>query len=316
MDQAAKLRKLAGERGVVIPMDSSVKLGDLDSQVTENSETKVRRQGKKPRFIAITSGKGGVGKSSLAVNLAIMLGKMGKKVTVLDADLGLANINVILGFIPKYTLQHVFKKQKTLGEIVVEIPEGIRIIAGASGFYQLANLSAEQREEMIDSFQDIDMGDIVIVDTGAGVSANVLSFILSAHETIVVTTPEPTAITDAYGIIKAIVSQTSDMTIKLLVNRAASALEGKKVADRVIAIAGQFLNAKVDHIGFIYDDPVVSLAVRNQKPFVLSYPKSKASSCVRSVAANLLNIQLEETEDPTGESFIQKLFGFLGRNET
>jgi flagellar biosynthesis protein FlhG len=311
VDQAAKLRKLAGEKGVLIELDKA------EEKASFAKKDKLKRFGlnpnRKTRIIAVTSGKGGVGKTSLSVNLAITLAKMGKKVTVLDADLGLANINVVLGFIPKYTLHHVFKGQKTLAEIIIEVPEGIKIIAGASGFYQLANLEQNQREDLIQSFLNLDMDDIVIIDTGAGVSANVLSFILASDETIVVTTPEPTAITDAYGIIKAIASQTSEMSIKLLVNRVTSVLEGKRVSERVINIAGQFLNSKVENIGFIFDDPIVSYAVRNQKPFASTHPKSKASSCLRTIAATLINSEVSETGGMN--NFIQKLFKFLGKDE-
>lgn len=311
MDQAAKLRKLAGEKGVLLSLEKS-KAGKVSI-----SNGKLKEIGKKSkektRILSITSGKGGVGKTSISVNLAITLARMGKKVTVLDADLGLANINVILGFIPKYTLHHVFKGQKKVSDIIIEVPEGIKIIAGASGFYQLANLETSQRDALIQSFLDVEMDDIVIIDTGAGVSANVLSFILASDETIVVTTPEPTAITDAYGIIKAIASQTSDMNIKLLVNRASSALEGKRVSDRVINIAGQFLNTKVESIGFIYDDPIVASAVRNQKPFTVTHPKAKASSCLRSIGASLLNCKIEDGEGMPG--FFKKFFQMIGRDE-
>lgn len=311
MDQAAKLRKLADEKGILIPLEN------LDDKKSYRKKVSLKKPDKKPnqntRIIAVTSGKGGVGKTSISVNLAITLAQMGKKVTVLDADLGLANINVVLGFIPKYTLHHVFKGQKKLSDIIIEVPEGIKIIAGASGFYQLANLETNQRDDLIQSFLDIDMDDIVIVDTGAGVSANVLSFILASDETIVVTTPEPTAITDAYGIIKAIASQTSEMSIKLLVNRVNSAMEGKRVSERVINIAGQFLNTKVESMGFIFDDPTVASAVRNQRPFSVTHPKAKASSCLRSIAASLIDCQPEEVEGMTG--FIGRLFNFFGRDE-
>ena len=130
--------------------------------------------------------------------------------TLVDADLGLANINVILGIIPKYNLYHVIKGKKRLKDIIIEVPEGIKIIAGASGFHQLANLEQKQRDEFIEAMNELASDDYLIIDTGAGISQNVLSFVLAADEVIVVTTPEPTAITDAYGIIKAIASQTTE----------------------------------------------------------------------------------------------------------
>ena len=255
MDQAANLRKL----------------------VLENNNTSTSTSKKRTKTIAITSGKGGVGKTSISVSLAIALAKGGSSVTLLDADLGLANINVILGIIPKYNLYHVIKGKKKLKDIVIEVPEGIKIIAGASGFHQLANLDPKQRANFIESISELDSDDFMIVDTGAGVGQNVLSFVMAVDEVVVVTTPEPTAVTDAYGIIKSIASQSPDKVIKLIVNRVQSVAEGKRVAQRVINIAGQFLNIKIENLGFIYDDDYVPKSVRNQKPFIVSYPKSKAS---------------------------------------
>jgi flagellar biosynthesis protein FlhG len=219
VDQAANLRRLVLEKKNDVPSST--------------------------RTIVITSGKGGVGKTSLSVSLAIALAEDGKSVTLVDADLGLANINVILGIIPKYNLYHVIKGKKRLKDIIIEVPEGIKIIAGASGFHQLANLEQKQRDEFIEAMNELASDDYLIIDTGAGISQNVLSFVLAADEVIVVTTPEPTAITDAYGIIKAIASQTTEKNIKLIVNKAQSVSEGKRVAQRVINIAGQFLNIKV-----------------------------------------------------------------------
>jgi flagellar biosynthesis protein FlhG len=193
---------------------------------------------KRTRTIAITSGKGGVGKTSLAVALSIALAKDGSKVTLLDADLGLANINVILGIIPKYNLYHVIKGKKKLKDIVIDVPEGIKIIAGASGFHQLANLDMKQRMDFIEAVSELDEDDYMIIDTGAGISQNVLSFVGASDEVIVVTTPEPTAITDAYGIIKSIASQSPEKSVRLIVNRVQSVSEGKRVAQRVINIAG------------------------------------------------------------------------------
>lgn len=262
------------------------------------------------KTIAITSGKGGVGKTSLAVSLSIAMAQNGAKVTLLDADLGLANINVVLGIIPKYNLYHVIKGKKRLKEIVIDVPEGIQIIAGASGFHQLADLDDKQRNDFIESIGEIDAGDYMVIDTGAGVGQNVLSFLTASDEVVVVTTPEPTAITDAYGIIKSIVSQskTLDKPIKLIVNRVQSVSEGKRVADRIINIAGQFLNVQVENIGFVFDDVYVSKAIRNQKPFIVSFPKSKASVCVNMIADRLMNRSDSQHSGTGMGGFIKRLF--------
>lgn len=283
VDQAATLRKLAAEK--------------KDSKK------------KRTRTIAITSGKGGVGKTSLAVAISIALSQDKKtKVTLLDADLGLANINVILGIIPQFNLYHVIKGKKKLKDIVIEVPEGIRIIAGASGFHQLANLDIKQRKDFIDEFQTLDDDDYMIIDTGAGVSQNVLSFVVAADEVIVVTTPEPTAITDAYGIIKSIAAQTTEKTIKLVVNRAQSVSEGKRVAQRIINIAGQFLNIKVESLGFVFEDANVPKSVRNQKPFIVSYPKTKASACVMMIADRIAERDSGSANGGGISSFLKNLF--------
>lgn len=263
---------------------------------------------KKTKTIAITSGKGGVGKTSIAVSLSIALAKSGSSVTLLDADLGLANINVILGIIPKYNLYHVIKGQKKLKDIVIDVPEGIKIIAGASGFHQLANLDPKQRSEFISSVSELDSDDYMIIDTGAGVSQNVLSFVMASDEIMVVTTPEPTAITDAYGIIKSIAAQSPDKIIKIIVNRVESVAEGNRVAQRIINIAGQFLNIKVENLGFIYDDVYVPKSVRNQKPFYVSYPKSKASVCIAIIADRINNKTMNSYKGSGLASFFKNLF--------
>jgi flagellar biosynthesis protein FlhG len=283
VDQAATLRKLAAEK----------------------KEDRV----KQTKTIAITSGKGGVGKTSLAVSLSIAIARNGQtKVTLLDADLGLANINVILGVIPQFNLYHVIKGKKKLKDIVIDVPEGIKIIAGASGFHQLANLDMKQRKEFIDEFQSLEGDDYMVIDTGAGVSQNVLSFVVAADEVIVVTTPEPTAITDAYGIIKSIASQTNDKPIRLVVNRVQSVSEGRRVAQRIINIAGQFLNIKVDSLGFIFDDPLVAKSVRNQKPFIVGYPKARSSVCVAMIADKITNRESEYSRAGGLSGFIKNLF--------
>jgi flagellar biosynthesis protein FlhG len=191
----------------------------------------------------------------------------------------------MLNMIPKYNLYHVIKKQKTIREILVETEYGISIVAGASGFSQIANMGEDDRKDFISELETLTNADIIIIDTSAGVSSNVLDFIAAADDAVIITTPEPTAITDAYGIIKIIATEydSLNMGLKLVVNRAKGAAEAKNVADRMINIAGQFLNLKVDYLGFIYDDHAVSNAVLRQKPFMVVDPKCKASICVQHI---------------------------------
>ena len=238
---------------------------------------------RKTKIIAVVSGKGGVGKTNVSTNLGLAYKRIGKEVIVLDADLGLANVNVVLGLIPKYNLYHVIRKQKTMKEIILDTEYGIKIVAGASGFSKIANLSSEERENFISELTEFASADIIIIDTSAGVSENVLSFVEAADEVLIVTTPEPTAITDAYGLIKIMNTEIDDldMDLKLIVNRVSSVTEAKRISQRVINIAGQFLNLKLDYLGFIYDDPALSSAVRKQIPFMVSYPNGKATSCIQ-----------------------------------
>jgi flagellar biosynthesis protein FlhG len=266
----------------------------------------------KTRIIAISSGKGGVGKTNVSINLAIAYAQLGKKVIVLDADLGLANVNVILGVIPKYNLYHIIRKQKTLREIILDTPYGIQIVAGASGFSKIANLTDDERESFISELSELSSADIIIIDTSAGVSNNVLDFIAAADDAIIVTTPEPTAITDAYGIIKIIATEIDNMNLglKLVVNRVRSVTEGKRVSERVINIAGQFLNLKVDYLGYVYEDPAVQQSVLRQKPFIVSDPNSKAAICIKHLVGRLEKIEFKEGSG-VGQ-FLKRLLGRTG----
>lgn len=261
------------------------------------------------RIIAVSSGKGGVGKTNIAINLALAYAQLGKRVVVMDADLGLANVNVALGVIPRYNLYHLIRKQKTLSEIVVDTSYGIQIIAGASGFSKIANLSEEERRSFIGELAALANADVIVIDCAAGVSSNVISFIAAADDALIVTTPEPTAITDAYGIIKIIATEIEnlDIGLKLVVNRVRSVVEGKRVAERVITIAGQFLNLKVDYLGFVYEDPVVHAAVVRQKPFLVLDPRSRAAACVRHLVGRLENVDYRDGKGIP--QFLRKLFG-------
>jgi flagellar biosynthesis protein FlhG len=204
--------------------DQAEKLREIMRQKNSGEKPAKAREGKKTRIITVSSGKGGVGKTNTSVNMALAYARLGKKVVVMDADLGLANVNVILGKVPKWNLYHVIRKQRTMKEIMEETEYGISIVAGASGFSKIANLTEDERQNFINELDTLSNADIIIIDTAAGVSDNVMDFIAAADDTVIITTPEPTAITDAYGIIKIIATEVDsvNMGLKLVVNRVKS----------------------------------------------------------------------------------------------
>lgn len=260
----------------------------------------------KTRIIAVTSGKGGVGKMNISVNMAIGYAQQGKKVILIDGDLGLANINVLLNAVPQYNLMQVVNKQKEMQDIVTPTEFGFKFIAGANGFSKIANLSVEQLDRFAEQFSKLSDADIIIIDTGAGIANNVLQFVAAADEVCVVTTSEPTAITDAYGIIKIITTEYVDreMNIKLLVNRVRTSEEGKRVAERIVSIVSQFLNYKVEYVGFVYEDSVVQASVIRQKPFMAINPTSKPAQCIRHIIGRLDKTEVGNSEGVS--SFLKK----------
>ncbi|MDD6295303.1 MAG: MinD/ParA family protein [Treponema sp.] len=264
------------------------------------------------RIIAVTSGKGGVGKSNISVNMAIAYAQLGKKVILIDADLGMANVNVLLNIVPQYNLMQVINKQKTMEQIILDTEYGIKFIASANGFSKIANLNVEELDYFARQFCSLSNADVIIIDTSAGIAQNVLQFVSAADEVFIVTTPEPTAITDAYGMIKMITTEIIDreLTLKLLVNRVRSAEEGRRIADRIINIVGQFLNFKVEYLGFVYEDPVVSSGVLRQKPFMVMNPTSKPAVCIKHIVNKIENAEIVENEGVT--NFLNK---FLSRKK-
>ncbi|MCL2481546.1 MAG: MinD/ParA family protein, partial [Spirochaetaceae bacterium] len=191
---------------------------------------------------------------------------------------------------------NLIKNNKPMKDIIINTKFGISFIAGASGFSKIANLDDEERKRFIAEMNELSFADIIIIDTSAGISNNVLGFIAAADEALIVTTPEPTAITDAYGTIKIITTELIDskIAIKLVVNRVKSVTEAKRVAHRVVSIVGQFLNTKIDYLGYIYDDQIVQNAVLKQKPFIVSDPKCKAAICLKHIVSRLENIEYQE----------------------
>lgn len=293
----------------------------LEPNQAEGLKRFVEQTNSRTHIITITSGKGGVGKSNFALNFAIALANIRdtnhfhtpKRVVIMDADLGLANINVLLGIIPKANLYHVLKGQKSIHEIIIPTNYGVDLIAGASGLSQLANLTEHDRLNLIKNILELNYADYLIIDTAAGVSTNVTQFTAIAHETIVITTPEPTSITDAYGVIKSISLDNGivNPNLKLVVNRAHSQKEAEKVASKLISISNQFLNIQISPLGYIPDTPLVPTAVRKQIPFYILDPQSAPSQSIEQIARKILNIApTSSNENNSGwKKFLDYLIG-------
>lgn len=257
------------------------------------------------KVITVTSGKGGVGKSSISVNLAIQLQKLGNRVVIMDADFGLANIEVMLGIRPKYNLADLIFKGKKLNEIITQGPEGIGFISGGSGIQELTRLSNEQIMALNQSLCLLDeIADIIIIDTGAGIGDAIMEFACSGDETILVVTPEPTSITDAYAVLKALdkkmPEESSEFTIKMLANRVGSFAEGKELYNKLSVVVNKFLKIKVEFLGAIPQDNLLSKAVLKQMPVAISYPKASSSQALFEIAAMVGNNKIEEQKEPNG----------------
>jgi flagellar biosynthesis protein FlhG len=242
--------------------------------------------------IAITSGKGGVGKSNIAVNLAIQFATVGRDVVLLDADLGLANADVLCNIDLPFNLSHVISRKKSLQEVLVEAPGGFRLVGGASGLARMADLTDVDRQRLVDALAELErQTDIILIDTGAGISPNVLAFTRAADQVLIVTTPEPTAITDAYAVIKVVSRQSipgmPSRQLSLLVNQARSRAEARVVQERIAKVAKQFLGVTVLDAGYVLHDEQVSNSVRRRQPFVIANPRSPASQCIAQLAVRL-----------------------------
>lgn len=247
------------------------------------------RLARRARVLAVTSGKGGVGKTNVSVNLSYALLAMGYEVMVLDADLGLANVDVLLGTVPQMHLGHALSGQADILDVIYEGPGRLKLIAGGSGVGELADLPENDLARFIQSMRKLEnQTDFLIVDTGAGLGRSVRNFLLAADVVLVVTTPEPTAMTDAYALIKSVVQKNPAADIKLVVNQAESREEAEEAASRLSAAMLRFLGASLEFLGSIPQDREVPRSVRNQRPFFLASPATAASQAVREIARGLV----------------------------
>lgn len=258
------------------------------------------------RVITVTSGKGGVGKSNISVNLAINFRRHGKRVVIFDADFGLANIEIIFGIAPKYTLFDMIYNNMNITDILTSAPFGIEFISGGNGIQELINLNKNQLNFMINKLYELDcLADIIIIDTGAGISDTVLDFISASNEILLITTPEPTSITDAYSTLKTMKNRDSNIKekdINLLVNKVSSEAEGDEIYKKLNKVTERFLEINLYNIGSLPYDKSLEKAVIEQKPVAMLYPKSNISKAFEDLSNNLLGNNVSKDEKAFGLS--------------
>jgi flagellar biosynthesis protein FlhG len=280
----------------------------LRQMVDNLKKQRMREPGDGARVLCVTSGKGGVGKTSISVNLGISLVKKGLRVLLVDADFGLSNIDVMLGISPQYDLSYVLRGQKKIRDVIAEGSGGVRFVSGGSGLNELLNMSEIQLATIIDNLLLLeDTADIIIFDTGAGINPLIMRMIRASAETIIVTTPEPTAIMDAYALIKSITKYSPECALRLIVNRAESVSEAEDTLQKLIGVVSLYQKAEIDPLGYVLNDPAVPRGVRSQQPFVLSNPRSAAARNIEAIAWNLLERKPEPQESGL-QAFLHKIF--------
>jgi flagellar biosynthesis protein FlhG len=284
LDQAAKLRQMAE--------------GNLENEKNSPRDTKI---------FTITSGKGGVGKSNIVVNLGITLQKLGKKVMIFDADLGMGNDDVLIGCIPKYSVFDTIFAGKEIEDVLIEGPHGIKLLPGGSGLSKVDDLTEVQRKIFLKKLENIEGFDYILIDTGAGINRSVLGFIACSDELLIVTTPEPTALTDAYSLLKAVSHFKIKNTAKVIINRVLDPHEGKTTFYKFNNAAERFLGVKLHHLGNVTDDKKLTQAVRMQTPLVIAYPNSDSAKDIESLAKEIEGINSKSSGEGV-QGLFKKIF--------
>lgn len=291
-DQAEKLRKIMEK--------------DIESNSSNNND--------KAKIISVTSGKGGVGKTSFIINLAISLRKLGYKVVIIDADIGLANVDILSGAISKWTISDIFVSNKDIFDVMTEGPEGIKIISGGSGLSDFSLIDDMNLEKLIKEIGKLESySDFILIDTGAGISNNVIKFLLASDQIILVVTPDPTSFTDGYVLVKALtLNNYYKNSIKIVVNMLDNKKEGEEVFNKLNSVSNKFLKVNLEPLGYLNKSDVVSTAIRNQTPFILNNPNSTISKKINIIALKLAG-KSEDEQTINGRGFSQRLIDFFSR---
>lgn len=278
---------------------------------TQDQAAGLRRQLNPPRpvkVIAIASGKGGVGKTNVTVNLGVAMASQGKEVVLLDADLGLANIDVMLGLHPQYNLLHVLDGSKSLRDIIVEGPAGLKIIPAASGVQKMAELSTAEHAGMIQAFSEMDQHiDVLLIDSAAGIADSVVSFSKAAQEVIVVVCDEPASITDAYALIKLLSREHGVERFHIIANMSRSVQEGRELFDKIALVCERFLDVTLDFMGIVPFDEDLRSAVKKQRSVVDAYPRSKSATSFAHLAKKIEYWPVQKQPRGHMEFFVERL---------
>ncbi|HWB19602.1 MAG TPA: MinD/ParA family protein [Phycisphaerales bacterium] len=324
-DQASNLRGLveslrAQETGTgeqvatIVPPSVATGAVSFAPSCVQRPKKPLPKRASLAKAIAVCSGKGGVGKSNLSVNLAASMSALGLKVCLLDADLGMANADVLCNLSPRLTLEHVVSGRCRLAEAVLLAPGGFRLIPGASGVSGMADLDTARRTNLINQLSALErLADVLIIDCGAGISPNVLTFAAAANHVIVVTTTEPTAMMDGYGMVKALFTQSPQSQIEVIVNMTGTEADGQSVFARMSRVSNTFLSKHLLYGGCIPDDPAVREAVRLRMPFVLLAPDSPAARTVKGISRRLAGLDDARIAQSAAQELSDQPSGFFSR---
>lgn len=264
-----------------------------------------------PTIITVTSGKGGVGKSNLVVNLAIALQKMDKNVMIFDMDIGMANDDILLGCNSKNNIYDLIKDNLNLEDVLINGPYGIKLLPGGSGINKVGDLTNKQKNFLLDKISKLKGLDYIILDTGAGIDRNILSYAAFCEMLIIVVTTEPTSLTDAYSLLKAINHFKLKDMAHIIVNRSLSEEDAANTFNKLKKTVKHFLNMDLDYFGMVSEDNKVVSAVKTQSPFIISYPKSAASKDIQGIAEKITGESIESKEKIGFDGFMRKIFGML-----
>ncbi|MDJ0929422.1 MAG: MinD/ParA family protein [Gammaproteobacteria bacterium] len=291
---------------------------DADNQRTDQAAGLRQQRNQRPvKVITVTGGKGGVGKTNISANLAVSLSMLGRRVMLLDADLGLANIDVMFGLQPHHNLADVVNGERSLQEVIVNGPAGVMIVPGASGISDMANLTPAHHAGIVNAFSELTVDlDTLLVDTAAGIGDGVLRFAEAAHEVLVVVCDEPTSITDAYAIIKVLSSERGVSRFRVVTNMTRQGGDGSGLFEKLLRVTDRFLDVSLDHAGSIPFDDRVWRAVQLQTPFVTAFPTSLAAGALKKLAHRADKWELPKTARGNIEFFVERLLSGAGQAES